>query len=351
MTHPKKIGVLTSGGDCPGLNAALRAVVVRAAELGIEVVGIRGGYRGFYADETQPLDTVNTEGIASKGGTILTNSRLNPFQQPEGATVIWEQKKKWGLDAVIAVGGEGTLSVARLLHEEGFPIVGVPKTIDNDVDGTDYTFGFDTAVSIATEAIDRLRTTAEAHERVMVVEVMGRRSGWIAAHAGLAGGADVILVPERTCLAEQLIQKVEKEKKRGNSSLIVVVAEGALFRESSDTSPRLILANEVPDVFGRPRLGGVGDHVAQLLETEVGLESRVTVLGHVQRGGAPTPRDRLLAMRLGCEAVNLVWQEAFGKMASLRGDTIGSVSLQKATQDRKALPPDWLEMVERFTID
>ena len=351
MTRPKKIGVLTSGGDCPGLNAALRAVVVRSAELGIEVLGIRGGYRGFYSDETQPLTLENTEGIASKCGTILTNSRLNPFQQPEGARVVWEQKEKWGLDAVIAVGGEGTLSVARLLHEEGFPIVGVPKTIDNDVDGTDYTFGFDTAVSIATEAIDRLRTTAEAHERVMVVEVMGRRSGWIAAHAGLAGDADVILVPERPCLADGLIQKVQNEKKKGNNSLIVVVAEGALFRDGSDAAPRLILNNNEPDVFGRPRLGGVGAYVADLLEANVGLESRVTVLGHVQRGGSPTPRDRVLAMRLGNHAVELVWQEAFGNMSALKGASIGSVSLQKATQDRKALSPEWLEMVERFTID
>ena len=351
MTRPKKIGVLTSGGDCPGLNAALRAVVVRAAELGIEVIGIRGGYRGFYANEFQTLTLENTEGIAVKGGTILTNSRLNPFQQPEGPAVIWDQKEKWDLDAVIAIGGEGTLSVARMLHEQDFPIVGVPKTIDNDVDGTDYTFGFDTAVSIATEAIDRLRTTAEAHERVMVVEVMGRRSGWIAAHAGLAGGADVILVPERPCLAENLIQKAETEKKRGNTSLIVVVAEGALFRDNTGASPQLILSNEIPDVFGRPRLGGVGAYVADLLEGHVGLESRVTVLGHVQRGGSPTPRDRVLAMRLGNKAVELVWQEAFGMMASTKGDVIGSVSLQKATRDRKALPPDWLEMVERFTID
>ena len=329
---PKKIGVLTSGGDCPGLNAALRAVVVRAAELGLDVIGIRGGYRGFYAEETQRLTLSNTKGIASKGGTVLTNSRVNPFQQPEGAGILWEQIKKWNLDAVLAIGGEGTLSVARQLYEKGFPIVGVPKTIDNDVDGTDYTFGFDTAVTIATEAIDRLHTTAEAHERVMVVEVMGRRSGWIAAHAGLAGGADIILVPERTCNTEQLTAKIEGEQKKGANSLLIVVAEGALIEDKAGDEPRLILANKEPDIFGRPRLGGVGHYVAQIVEEKTGLEARVTVLGHVQRGGAPTPRDRVLAMRLGSAAVELAWQEKFGQMPALKGTQI---SIPKKLLDGK----------------
>ena len=351
MTTSKKVAILTSGGDCPGLNAAVRGAVIRASELGIEMMGIRGGYRGFFTGDTQALNLDNTAGIASTGGTILTNSRFNPFQQPAGDQVLWQKKDEWNLSGVIAVGGEGTLSVARMLHEQGFPIVGVPKTIDNDVDGTDYTFGFDTAVSIATEAIDRLRTTAEAHERVMVVEVMGRRSGWIAAHAGLAGGADLIIVPERPCLEPEVVEKIKRAKEKGQSSFLVVVAEGAFFKRSEDAKPELVLANQTPDAFGRPRLGGAGHHVAQLIEARVGLESRVTVLGHVQRGGAPTSRDRVLALRLGVVAQDLIDEQKFGEMVSLQATRITSVTLKDATAERKALPSEWLDTVERFTLN
>ncbi len=346
-TAVKKVGILTGGGDCPGLNAVIRAVVTRAEQLEVEVLGIRGGWRGFLLGDTEPLTRVRTRGILHEGGTILGTSRQNPFLEKGGPERVEAAFRAWKLDGLIAVGGEGTLSLASKFHERGLRVVGVPKTIDNDLSGTEVTFGFDTAVEVATSLIDRLRTTAEAHERVMVVELMGRHAGWIALHAGLAGGADVVVVPERPTTIEDIIKVVLLRRAEGKLFSLVVMAEGALIQERDAKEAHLVLQNQVPDAFGRPRLGGIGAHVAHCIEDATGIESRVTVLGHVQRGGTPTARDRVLALRFGVRAMEALHQGRSGVMVALQADHIVELPLDEATR-RKTVDDAWLALADVF---
>ncbi len=345
----KTVGILTGGGDCPGLNAVIRAVVTRAEQLDISVLGIRGGWRGFLTNDTEPLTRSRTRGILHEGGTILGTTRVNPFMSKGGAERVHAAFKAWHLDALIAVGGEGTLTLATMFHDRGLRVVGVPKTIDNDLSGTDVTFGFDTAIEVATELIDRLRTTAEAHERVMVCEVMGRNAGWIALHAGLAGGADVIIIPERPTTIAAICTLLLERRAEGKLFSLVVIAEGALIQDPGADRAAIIVSNDQPDAFGRPRLGGVGQHVARMIEDQTGIEARVTVLGHVQRGGTPTARDRVLALRYGVRAVELCAEEKSGVMVALRGDAIVEVGLHEATKERRLVDAPWLRLADVFS--
>jgi 6-phosphofructokinase 1 len=339
----KRIGILTGGGDCPGLNAVIRAVARRSFQRGYDVVGVRDGWRGLVEEELEPLGPREISGILPRGGTILGTTRTNPYKLDGGVDRVLEAFERAGLDALVAIGGEDTLGVAaRLFEEQGFPVVGVPKTIDNDLNGTDYTFGFDTAVFIATEAIDRLHTTAESHNRVMVVEVMGRNTGWIAVMSGIAGGADVILIPEHPISIDEACDDIRRRHERGKDFSIVVVSEGYELEEVADGGEQ--------DEFGHVQLSqrGVGDALGREIEGRTGFETRVTVLGHVQRGGSPTPRDRVLATRFGLKAADLAHQESFGRMASLQGDRIVDVSLKDATAELKTVPPEWYDVAKAF---
>ncbi len=343
------MGILTGGGDCPGLNAVIRAVTRRSLDRGWAVAGVREGWRGLVEGIVEPLGPREISGILPRGGTILGTTRTNPYRVEGGVERVLESMAREGLDALVAIGGEDTLGVAARLHaEHEFPVVGVPKTIDNDLNGTDYTFGFDTAVTVATEAIDRLHTTAESHNRVMVVEVMGRHTGWIAVHSGIAGGADVILIPEQPITVEEACRQLKKRHEAGKDFSIVVVSEGyELTYESGER--RLVAADARPtDQFGHVVLGGVGDALAHEIEQRTGFETRVTVLGHVQRGGTPTARDRVLATRYGLKAAELVHEGRFGRMAALQGDRIVDVSLADATAELKTVPPDWYEVARTF---
>ncbi|MGZ4432559.1 MAG: 6-phosphofructokinase [Trebonia sp.] len=342
-----RVGVLTGGGDCPGLNAVIRAVVRRGVqEFGLEFVGFRDGWRGTLEADTVPLDVHAVRGILPRGGTILGSSRTNPFKENgpgrNGVERIKDNLAGLGVDALIVIGGEDTLGVAARLYDEGIPVVGVPKTIDNDLGATDYTFGFDTAVNIAMEAIDRLHTTAESHHRALIVEVMGRHAGWIALHAGLAGGANVILIPERAFDIDKVVAWVE-HRFQTRYAPIVVVAEGAhpLNEELSLTSGNL-------DSFGHVRLGGVAQLLAEEIEKRTGKEARCTVLGHIQRGGTPTAFDRVLATRFGLHAVAAVYDEAFGTMVALRGTDIIRVPIVEATRELKLVPVDRYAEAEVF---
>jgi phosphofructokinase-like protein len=331
----EKIGILTGGGDCPGLNAVIRAVVRRSHALGYEVLGIKNGWAGLINGLVEPLTEFSVTGILPRGGTILGTSRTNPFKQMDHVQKLKSNWQKFGLSSLVAVGGEDTLGVAHKLYKhENYPIVGVPKTIDNDLAGTDYTFGFDTAVQIVTEAIDRLHTTAESHKRVMVVEVMGRHAGWIATHSGMAGGADCILVPERKFNVDEVCALIKKRIDRGREFAIVVVAEGA----TPDETHQVISKPGHLDDFGHRQLGGVGEWLGAQVEAKTGIETRVTVLGHVQRGGTPTAYDRVLATRFGLKAVELVREKQFGLMASLRGTEIVAVPIDEALS-QKLLDP------------
>jgi ATP-dependent phosphofructokinase / diphosphate-dependent phosphofructokinase len=337
-----RVGVLTGGGDCPGLNAVIRAVVRRGVqEFGLEFVGFRDGWRGPLEADTVPLDVQAVRGILPRGGTILGSSRTNPFKETgsgrNGVERIKDNMAGLGVDALIAIGGEDTLGAAARLYQDGINVVGVPKTIDNDLSATDYTFGFDTAVNIAMEAIDRLHTTAESHHRALIVEVMGRHAGWIALHAGLAGGANVILIPERPFDIDKVCSWVE-HRFQTKYAPIVVVAEGA-----HPANEDLSLAAGQLDSFGHVRLGGVGQQLAEEIEKRTGKEARCTVLGHIQRGGTPTAFDRVLATRFGLHAVSAVHDEAFGAMVALRGTDIVRVPLTEATRELKTVP------VERYT--
>ncbi|MFL5442702.1 MAG: 6-phosphofructokinase, partial [Myxococcales bacterium] len=323
-----KIAVLTGGGDCPGLNAVIRAVVRRGEQHGLEVMGIREGWRGLLDPPMHfRLTREATSGTLHLGGTLLGTSRTNPFKKPaNGPDIVMRNLKSLNVGAVVAIGGEDTLGVATKLSAMGVKVVGVPKTIDNDLSGTDLTFGFDTAVQIATEAIDRLHSTAEAHKRVIVCEVMGRHAGWIAVHSGMAGGADVILIPERPVEIEKVCDHIRNRHRTQNKNFsIVVVAEGAKLGTKESTS------TEKLDEFGHVRLGGIGQQLANLIEAQTGYETRVTVLGHIQRGGTPTAFDRVLATRFGVQAADMVHKGEFGKMASLRGNQIVAVPLSEAT--------------------
>jgi ATP-dependent phosphofructokinase / diphosphate-dependent phosphofructokinase len=344
----ERIGILTGGGDCPGLNAVIRAVTRRSLDRDAEVIGIREGWRGLVDGHFQPLDHRGISGILPRGGTILGTTRTNPYKTDDGVDRVLRNFRAEKLDALVAIGGEDTLGVAAKLHaEQGFPVVGVPKTIDNDLSGTDYTFGFDTAVWIATEAIDRLHTTAESHNRVMVVEVMGRSTGWIAVMSGIAGGADMILIPEQPLTVEQACTELRRRHERGKDFSIVVVSEGyELTYESGER--RAVTQEAETDQFGHVRLGGVGEALGRDIEERTGYETRVTVLGHVQRGGSPTPRDRILATRFGLKAADLVDAGQFGRMAALQGDSIVDVSLEEATRELKTVPPAVYDVARAF---
>jgi 6-phosphofructokinase 1 len=338
-----RIGVLTGGGDCPGLNAVIRAVVRKGVEVyGVEVVGFRDGWKGPMEGLTRPLGLDDVEDVLARGGTILGSSRTNPYNSEGGADRIRRVLADQGVDALIAIGGEDTLGVARRLTDEGIGVVGVPKTIDNDLGATDYTFGFDTAVHIATEAIDRLRTTAESHHRALVLEVMGRHAGWIALHSGLAGGANVILVPEIEFDVDKVTAWVRRRFERGLAPLIVV-AEGAVPKGGA----HVLTAGE-KDSFGHVRLGGVGTWLAEELGRRTGVESRAVVLGHIQRGGTPTAYDRVLATRFGLHAVDAVHERDFGTMVALRGTDIVRVKLSEATAELKTVPMERYAEAEVF---
>ncbi|HVP60987.1 MAG TPA: ATP-dependent 6-phosphofructokinase [Myxococcaceae bacterium] len=342
-----RIAVLTGGGDCPGLNAVIRAVVRRAQNHQFEVLGLRDGWKGLIEDRVFALTRENTAGILHRGGTILGTSRVNPFTLEGGLEKVMSNAAKHRIHAVVAIGGEGTLSAAARLHEHGLKVVGIPKTIDNDLNGTDYTFGFDTAVSIATEAIDRLHSTAESHKRVIVVEVMGRHVGWIATHAGIAGGADVILVPEEPADLAAVADQLKRRYAGGTSFSIVVVAEGTKIRASPD-EPEHVVTSGALDEAGRVRLGGVGQFVASEIERRTGFETRVSVLGHIQRGGSPTAHDRVLASRFGVHACDMVARGEFGRMAALRGNEVTSVALADATRTLKRVPAEYFDVARVF---
>jgi ATP-dependent phosphofructokinase / diphosphate-dependent phosphofructokinase len=345
----KRVGVLTGGGDCPGLNAVIRAVTRRSLARGYEVVGVREGWRGLIDGRFMQLGQREISGILPRGGTILGTTRTNPFKTDDGVERVLGNFEAEGLTALVAIGGEDTLGVAAQLHaERGLPVVGVPKTIDNDLSATDYTFGFDTAVWIATEAIDRLHTTAESHNRVMVVEVMGRQTGWIAVMSGIAGGADVILIPEQPVTVEEACDDLRRRHERGKDFSIVVVSEGYELTYASGEKRRVADEARASDQFGHVRLGGVGDALAREIEERTGFETRVTVLGHVQRGGSPTPRDRVLATRYGLKAADLVHEERWGSMAALQGDSIVEVSLADAVAELKKVPPAWYDVARAF---
>jgi len=336
------IGVLTAGGDCPGLNAVTRAVVSRAiSEHGMEVVGIRNGWDGLMAGDVRPLDRDDVRGILQRGGTILGTSRRDPYVHGQGYESVRETIEANGIYAVVVIGGDGTLRTALALHEEGLNVVGVPKTIDNDIAGTDMTFGFDTAVSIATDALDRIATTAESHNRIMVVEVMGRTKGWIATYAGIAAGADAILVPELEANLADVADTIRARHRRGRTYSIVVVAEGC-------TPPDGRQITSGVDAFGFDRLGGVGYVFGAELERLTGFETRVTVLGHLQRGGSPTAFDRVLATRFGVAATDLAAAGRFGEMAALRGMEVVGVPLAEACADIRGVDPALLDVARTF---
>lgn len=336
--------MLTGGGDCPGLNAVIRAIVRKGIDHhGHAIVGFADGWRGPLENDYRELTIENTRGILHQGGTILGTSRTNPSKEPDGLETVKDNLEKAGIDALIAIGGEDTLGVAASLADEGVDLVGVPKTIDNDLPGTDYTFGFDTAVNVATEAIDRLHTTAESHHRVMVVEVMGRHAGWIAVHSGIAGGADVVLIPERPFHLDEVAEHLEKRHSRGRAFSIVVVAEGAVPAEG-----QMETQNEEKDAFGHVRLGGIGNSLANELERRTGFETRATTLGHIQRGGTPSAFDRVLATRFGIAAIDAVSEGKMGKMVALRATAIELVDIKVAAGEPKVVGDDLYSVAEAF---
>jgi 6-phosphofructokinase 1 len=341
----KHVAILTGGGDCPGLNAVIRAVVRKSVKHhGWHVWGVKHGWRGLLDGEVEELTMESASGILAKGGTILKTSRTNPLKAPDGARKIFDTLKRFDIDALIAVGGEDTLGVALTLFGQGLKVVGVPKTIDNDLACTDYTFGFDTAVTIATEAIDRLHTTAESHDRVLVVEVMGRNAGWIATVAGMAGGADCILIPEVPFDIEEVCELIRRRHARGKDFSIVVVAEGAKPKDAKT----FVTKSEKVDAFGHVQLGGIGQQVSDEIEKRTRFETRATILGHLQRGGSPTVFDRILATRFGLAAVGLVAAGEFGKMVALQGNKIVTVELADAVKQLKTVDMELYELARVF---
>jgi phosphofructokinase-like protein len=338
-----RVGVLTGGGDCPGLNAVIRAVVRKGiSQYGFDFIGFRDGWKGPLEGNGSALDVKTVRGILPRGGTIIGSSRTNPLKIDGGVDRIKDNLRNFRVEALVAIGGEDTLGVAAKLHEQGVHVVGVPKTIDNDLNATDYTFGFDTAVNIAMEAIDRLHTTAESHRRVLIVEVMGRHAGWIALHAGLAGGANVILIPEQQFDVDQVCAYIETRFKT-NYAPILVVAEGAVPKDG-----QMVLKDESRDAFGHVKLSGIGDWLAKEVEQRTGKEARCTVLGHIQRGGTPTAFDRVLATRFGLHAIEAVHDGDWGKMVALRGTDIVRVPLSEATRTIKIVDPARYQEAEVF---
>ncbi|HRB00769.1 MAG TPA: ATP-dependent 6-phosphofructokinase [Ignavibacteria bacterium] len=340
-----KIGILTSGGDCPGLNAVIRAIVRKSDQLGFETIGIIDGWKGIFDENYIQLDLNSVAGIINKGGTILGTSRFSPFEKKNGMDKLLNKISRKKFDAIIAIGGEGSMHIAQMAYEAGINIVGVPKTIDNDISGTDYTFGFDTAVGIATEAIDRLHTTAESHHRIMILEVMGRHAGWIALYSGLAGGADVVVIPEVTTKISQVIKVIKSRYNRGKRFSIIVIAEGAKFDEKS---MKLKKENKKLDDFGRERLGGICTFLADEIERRTGFECRATILGHVQRGGMPSAFDRVLGTRLGIYAVEMAYEKKFGRMAALQGNEIVDIPITEAIGKLKTVDKDLYEVAQVF---
>jgi ATP-dependent phosphofructokinase / diphosphate-dependent phosphofructokinase len=344
------IGLLTGGGDCPGLNAVIRAVVRKADKLGYQTFGIRNGWIGLLTDDVFELTRDHVSGIIYRGGTILGTSRTNPYKEPDGEKRILEVLKKHNIDVLIPIGGEDTLGVAAKLMKAGVNAIGIPKTIDNDLGGTDFTFGFDTAVNIAMEAIDRLHTTAESHKRVMVIEVMGRHAGWIALYAGVAGGADVILVPEQPFSVESVCDHIRARIDIGRTFSIIVVAEGAKMesQDGMDKDGSFILSSMKTDSFGHVRLGGIGAFLSDEIEKRLDVETRSITLGHIQRGGTPTAFDRMLGTRYGVHAVELAHQGKFGRMVALHGNKIVDVDIHEGVDSLKTLDPDLYKLAEVF---
>jgi 6-phosphofructokinase 1 len=339
-----KVGILSGGGDAPGINAVIRAVVRKGIQnYGYEIVGIKDGWAGLLQGEYLALDLKAASGLLPRGGSILGTSRTNPFKAENGPEKIMKNAKKAGIDAVVVIGGDDTLSVAHKMGEHGLKSVGVPKTIDNDLAGTDYTFGFNTAVTIATEALDRLHTTAETHHRVIILEVMGRYTGWIALEAGLAGGADIILIPEKPFDIGEVCELITRRQERGRNFSIVVVAEGAKPKGGVE-----IVYSESLDEFGHIRLGGVGYYIGKEIEKCLNIETRVVVLGHLQRGGPPTPFDRILATRFGIAAIDLVHERKFGHMAAIKGNKIVSVPLKDIVGKRKTVDLELYDIASVF---
>jgi 6-phosphofructokinase 1 len=339
-----RIGILTGGGDCPGLNPVIRAVVRKALLAGYEIVGIKNGWKGLVENDTMPLNIDTVSGILPKGGTILGTSRTNPYKKEGDLQKVKDNFKKMGLDALVAVGGEDTLGVASKLVKDGCRnIVGVPKTIDNDLSATDYTFGFDTALNVAMECIDRLHTTAESHHRIIVAEVMGRHAGWIAIEAGIAGGADVILIPEIPIDLDEVCNVIKKRHARGKTFSIIVVSEGAQFKDGT-----IVTQEQKLDAFGHVRLGGIGEDLAAQIEKRTGFETRVSVLGHIQRGGSPTAFDRVLGTRFGIKAVELIIDKKFGKMVALDGTKIIDVPLEEAVRALKTVDMEFYNIAKVF---
>lgn len=337
-----RIGILTGGGDCPGLNAVIRAVVRKGVQSGDEVIGFRDGWRGVLEGDTVPMDLTAVRGILPRGGTVLGTSRTNPYALEGGADRVLATLERLDIEALVPIGGEDTLGVATKLAEAGVRVVGVPKTIDNDLDATDYTFGFDTALGVATEAIDRLHTTGDSHHRTLVVEVMGRHAGWIALHAGMAGGATVVLIPEQPFDVDAVVAHCQRRFDSGYSP-IVVVSEGA-----KPVDGELVLTTGERDAFGHVRLGGIGTALASLIEQRTGREARAVVLGHIQRGGTPSPFDRVLATRFGLAALDAVHAGETGVMVALRGTDIVRVPLAEATAQLKLVPVERYAEVEVF---
>jgi ATP-dependent phosphofructokinase / diphosphate-dependent phosphofructokinase len=339
-----RIGLLTGGGDCPGLNAVIRAVVRKAIDYyGDAVIGFRDGWRGVLEDSAEELTIESTRGILPRGGTILGSSRTNPYKREDGVQRVWDTFASHNLEGLIAIGGEDTLGVASRLYQEGINVVGVPKTIDNDLGATDVTFGFDTALQVASDAIDRLHTTAESHHRILVVEVMGRSAGWIALYSGLAGGADVILIPELPFDIDDVCRLIRRRHARGRYFSIVVAAEGAVPQEGT----AMTLETGELDEFGHPRLGGIGQRLEGEIEARTGFETRATVLGHVQRGGTPTAFDRVLATRLGLAAIDAAHERQWGKMTAVHATQIELVALEQAVAEVRRVP---VEEYERYGV-
>jgi 6-phosphofructokinase 1 len=340
----KTIGILTGDGDCPGLNAVIRAIVRKSLLLGNQAIGIRKSWKGILEKDVRLLDINSVSDIIGKGGTILGSSRTNPFKYENGPEIVMSHLDELHVDVLVAVGSIDTLNVARKLYELGCPIIGVPKTIDNDMQATDFTFGFDTAIATVTDAIDRVHSTAESHDRVMVMEVMGRYTGWIATYAGIAGGADCILVPERPFGIEDVCQLIRRRHQRGKDFSIIVVAEGARPQEIK----RFLVKTERVDEFGHKQLGGIGNFIAEEIERLTGFETRVTVLGHVQRGGSPTAFDRVLATRFGVRAAELADEDASGKMVCLQGNQIVDMDLAAIGDQIKPVDSKFYEIAEVF---
>ena len=340
-----KIGILTSGGDCPGLNAVIRAIVRKCDQSGFESIGIFNGWKGVFDESYKTLNLNNIAGIINKGGTILGTSRFSHFQNENGEETLLHKISKENFDCLITIGGEGSMHIAQRAHELGINVIGIPKTIDNDISGTDYTFGFDTAVGIATEAIDRLHTTAESHHRIMILEVMGRHAGWIALYSGIAGGADVVIIPEVKSKMSDIVSILKSRYKRGKLFSIIVIAEGASF---SEEELEIIIVNKKLDEFGRQRLGGISNFLAEEVERLTGFETRATILGHVQRGGMPSAFDRVLGTRLGIYSVEMAKEKKFGRMAALQSNEITDIPIKEAIGKLKTVDMKLYEVAQVF---